>query len=92
MIANYGFNDGSGDFFITIDTDRCDGCRECVSVCPAQVLEVGEDPIDPLREEPVAFVADSMRKKIKFSCAQCKPVTDRPPLPCMVACPHEAIT
>ena len=26
MLANYGYKDASGDFFITIDTDKCDGC------------------------------------------------------------------
>ena len=31
MIANYGYKDGSGDWFISIDTDRCNGCGKC---CP----------------------------------------------------------
>ncbi len=92
MIANYGFTDGSGDFFITIDTDKCDGCGECVTACSVNCFEVGEDPNDPLRDEPVAIVVDSARKKLKFACGPCKPVSDRPPLPCVVGCPHEAIS
>ena len=32
MIANYGFKDGSGDWFIVIDTDKCNGCGKCVDV------------------------------------------------------------
>ena len=47
MLANYGYKDGSGDFFITIDTDKCDGCGDCVPACPAGCFEVGEDPNDP---------------------------------------------
>ena len=82
MIANYGFKDGTGDFFITIDTDKCDGCEACVQACPAGCFEVTEDPNDPLRDELVAIVSEAQRKKIKFACAQCKPVTGRPPLPC----------
>ena len=24
-IANYGYTDGSGDYYIIVDTDKCDG-------------------------------------------------------------------
>ena len=34
MKVNYGYNDGTGDYFITIDSGRCDGCEECVSLPP----------------------------------------------------------
>ena len=92
MIANYGYSDGSGTYLITIDTDKCDGCCRCLEFCPAGVLEVGPDENDPLREEPVAKVAEVERKKIKYSCAPCKPVSGRPELPCVRACPTAAIT
>ncbi len=92
MIANYGYKDGSGDFFLAIDTDRCDGCGDCVLACPGRVLGVGEDPNDPLREEPVAFVVEAHRKKLKYTCAPCKPDHNRPPLPCVQACKPEAIS
>jgi Fe-S-cluster-containing hydrogenase component 2 len=92
LIANYGYKDGSGDFFITIDTGKCDGCKACVRACPADCFEVGEDPNDPLRDEPVAIVCDAVRKKIKYVCGQCKPTAGRSPLPCMVACPQDAIS
>ena len=93
MLANYGYKDGSGEFFITIDTDKCNGCAECVSACPAGVLEVGEDENDPLNENPVAKVVREQRKKIKYSCGPCKPahgyrMTD---LPCVKACSPGAI-
>ncbi len=93
MLANYGYKDGSGEFFITIDTDKCDGCGECVSACPSSCFEVlDEDPNDPLREEPVAVVGEAQRKKLKYACAQCKPASDRPPLPCVEACSPGAIS
>lgn len=92
MIANYGYKDGSGDFFITIDTDKCDGCGDCVAACPAGCFEVGEDPNDPLRDEPTAIVTDEVRKKIKYVCGPCKPVKDRPVLPCIAACSPGAIS
>ncbi|MEW6266943.1 MAG: 4Fe-4S binding protein [Thermodesulfobacteriota bacterium] len=92
MIANYGFKDGTGDFFIAIDTDKCDGCSACVTACPAGCFEVGEDPNDPLNEQPVASVVETQRKKINFSCGPCKPVSNRPPLPCVSACPQDALS
>jgi Fe-S-cluster-containing hydrogenase component 2 len=91
MLANYGYKDGSGDYFITVDTDKCDGCAACVTACPCGVLEVGEDENDPFREEPVVRVSESHRKKIKYSCAPCKLVTGRKPLPCMESCDSAAI-
>jgi len=92
MIANYGYKDGSGDFFISINTDQCNGCGDCVKACPYAVLEIKMDENDPFREEPVVGVTNEHRKKIKYSCGPCKPVKSRPPLPCAEACPIRAIT
>jgi len=91
MKANYGYKDGSGDYFITVDTDVCDGCGKCVPACPAQVMEVGEDDNDPLNENNVAKVSNLQRKKIKYACAPCKPDHDRPEEPCKKACPKKAL-
>lgn len=92
MIAHYGYTDGSGDYFITIDTDRCDGCGACVKACPGQCLIVGPDPNDPLRNGLAAIVADAVRNRIKYACAPCKPTSVRPLLPCVRACKPEAIS
>ena len=93
MLANYGYKDASGDFFITIDTDKCDGCGDCVTACPVGVFEVlDEDPNDPMRDGPVAVVVADKKKKLKYECGACKPASDRPPLPCVEACKAEAIS
>ena len=93
MLANYGYKDASGDFFITIDTDKCNGCGDCVKACSADVFIVlDEDPNDPLRDDPVAVVADDKKKKVKYECNPCKPTLDRLPLPCVRACRGKAIT
>jgi ferredoxin len=92
MLANYGFKDGTGEWYLTIDTDKCDGCGRCVPVCPAGILEVGEDEFDPFRDEPVARVKQAERKKIRYSCAPCKPGYGEAPAPCVAACPTNAIS
>jgi Fe-S-cluster-containing hydrogenase component 2 len=92
MLANYGYQDGSGEYFITIDTEKCSGCGDCVKTCPAGVfVVVEEDPNDPLREEPVAMVAPDKKKKIKYECNPCKPSANRQILPCVQACKAGAI-
>jgi Fe-S-cluster-containing hydrogenase component 2 len=62
-----------------------------VEACPYDVYVTGEDPHDPFRDEPVAMVTDEHRKKLKYTCSPCKPVSDRPPLPCVAACKPGAI-
>ena len=87
MFANYGYKDGSGEFYITIDTDKCNGCAKCVEACPPKVLEIITNDYD----EVVAAVTDEHRRKIKYSCAPCKPVSGPRALPCQVACEPQAI-
>ncbi len=92
MIANYGFSDGSGDWYVVIDTDKCNACGKCSDVCPAKILKVGPDEIDIFREEPVAFVSHDERKKIKGRCSPCRPGHSAEPAPCVGICESKAIT
>jgi len=91
MIANYGYKDGSGDYFISIDTDKCNGCGDCIPACPATVLEMVENEFDPFAENMLAAVTEEHRKKIKYSCAPCKPTGGGKKLPCVMACELDAI-
>lgn len=93
MLANYGYKDASGDFFITIDTDLCDGCGDCVTACPTDIFQIlDKDPNDPMRDEPVTVVSVEKEKKLKYECSPCKPSTNRPPLACVEACKTRAIS
>ena len=88
MIAHYGYKDGSGEYFISIDTDKCIGCEgPCIKACPVGVLEMIEDDY----EDIVGAVTEEHRNKIKYSCAPCKPTTGEVTLPCLVACPNDAM-
>ena len=90
MIANYGYKDGSGEYFISIDTDKCNGCGDCVPVCPEKVLEIRENEFDPMAEDDMAAVTEEQRKKLSYACAGCKAnVMER--LPCVAACEMDAI-
>jgi len=93
VLANYGYEDGSGEYFITVDTDKCDGCGDCAQACPSGVfIIVDEDPYDVLSEEPVAMVVEVHRKRLKETCSPCKPARHRPLLPCVAACKAQALS
>jgi len=93
MLANYGYKDGSGDFFITIDTEKCNGCGECIPICPLKLFELVEDEFDIDSEMDVIAVKKDQTNKIKYSCAVCKPSSgyNLSDLPCVKACKPGAI-
>jgi Fe-S-cluster-containing hydrogenase component 2 len=86
-IANYGYTDGSGDYYIILDSDKCDGCGKCVEACPKDVLEVIEDDYGDM----VVIVKEEHSKNLKYVCAPCKPVSGPVELPCATSCPTVAI-
>jgi len=92
MKAFYGYKDGSGDWFIIIDSDRCDGCGRCAEACPADALEISEDAVDPLSEKSVARVKEGERKKIRYTCAPCQHGYGDAATPCAAACQPGAIS
>jgi ferredoxin len=92
MRAFYGYKDGSGEWFIIIDTDRCDGCGRCIEACPVDILEVGDDECDPLSEKHVARVKEGERKKIRYACAPCHPGYGEVLPPCAATCEARAIS
>jgi ferredoxin len=93
MIANYGYEDGSGFYYVTIDGDVCARCSHhgCISACPQGVYVIELDDYDDL----VAAVAEAARKRLRELCAVCKGQngsggTERK-LPCTAACPAGAL-
>jgi Fe-S-cluster-containing hydrogenase component 2 len=88
VITHYGYIDGSGEYFIVIDSDKCNGCHKCVEKCPQNALEMVTEFID-LEDKTVAAVSEEHRKKIRYTCAECKPQENQ--TPCVLACPQGAI-
>jgi len=89
MIANYGYSDAEGEFYITIDTALCPRCeaKPCMPACPEALIVEEEDPYG----DTGVAIDESKRKQLKYACSACKPDQDRPPLPCVTACPFDAI-
>ena len=88
MIANYGYEDGSGFYYITIDGQACAACadRACVAACPRRIYAVEADDYDDL----VAIVVEEARKRLRELCAECKGQNgdggEKRTLPCTSAC------
>lgn len=89
MIANYGYVDGSGEYYISINTDCCITCghRGCLNACPQHIFEIITDDYD----DEVAAIKSVFKNTLKYTCAPCKPTDHVPPLPCVTACTPGAI-
>jgi len=90
MIANYGYQDGSGKYFVTIDTGKCEDClgRWCVDACPQSLFLIEPDDYN----NEVATIEISVRKKLKEKCVPCKPAGGHEALLCVEACRPGAVT
>lgn len=78
MKVNYGYKDGAGDWFITLDTDKCDGCGDCIEACPADILELVENEYEVMSEQMIPAVKEEHKKSIRYDCSPCKsPSSDR---------------
>ncbi len=91
MIANFGYTDGSGEYYIMLDTDKCNGCGACVPACRAHILELRDNEYAPLAATKIVVVKDANRKRIKYDCAPCKPASAARALRCVTACKPGAI-
>ncbi len=92
MMLLQGIKDGSGEWFLIIDTDKCNGCGKCVDACPGTALELAPEDDDPFSDEQVVRVKEEERKKLRYTCAPCKPgYGDRPPA-CIASCESGALS
>jgi len=90
MIANYGFEDGSGEYYIRIDTAKCKSCneRKCVDRCPGKIFVLDVDDWD----DEIVIVKKDKCNLLKSICAECKPLRNRSELlPCEESCQLQAI-
>ncbi|MEE8470955.1 MAG: acyl-CoA dehydratase activase [Dehalococcoidia bacterium] len=88
MDAHYGYTDGTGDYFIVISTDRCDGCGNCVTACPARILIMAGDN----GRRPKATLKEESRKELAFLCPGYHSCSDAHDVNCHSVCTKEAIS
>ena len=86
--VHYGYTDGTGDYFITIDTGRCDGCGECVPACPSGIFEMVRDD----NGQPKARVKEAVRKKLAFLCPGFNSCSHDHEVNCHSVCRKDAIS
>lgn len=88
MKANYGYADATGEYYIQIDTDKCDGCGECVKACPEGLFEIMEDDYGKM----VAAVKEEARAKVGYLCPGFHLSCHRQAVNCQSVCRQNAIT
>lgn len=88
MIANYGYEDGSGHYYIKIDTSKCAECEEkgCIKACPEKLFATELDDYD----DEVVVIVEDRRNTLKTDCANCK--ADGKHELCVEACKFDAIS
>ncbi|OGO05822.1 MAG: hypothetical protein A2Y60_06075 [Chloroflexi bacterium RBG_13_54_9] len=88
MQAFYGYDDASGAYFITIDTEKCDGCGLCVTACRENVLEVAEDDYG----KAVAKVKDDVVSRVGYVCPGFEQGCSKRETSCHSVCHRKAIS
>ena len=88
IIAHYGYADGSGEYYIIIDTEICDGCGECVKACPQKIFDVVPDDYD----KPVAIVKEEMITSVGYLCPGYHRVCLDKEVNCHLVCQKGAIS
>ena len=88
MIAQYGYADGSGEYYIIIDTDKCDGCGECVRVCPKGIFDIAVDDYG----KSVAHVMEDVLKSLHYVCPGYHQKCANEENNCHEACAQDAIS
>lgn len=88
MIANYGYEDGSGHYYIKIDTSKCAACgsKGCISACPEKLFATELDDFD----DEVVLIREEVRHTLATDCANCKATGEKEP--CLKACTADAIS
>lgn len=87
MKVQYGYSDGTGEYFITIDYNLCNGCGECIKQCPAGIFIPEKDGAS-LR----AVVKEESRKRLAALCPGAGACPLGKTKSCQYLCPVKAVS
>jgi len=88
MKVQYGYSDGTGDYFITVNTGLCDGCGDCVKACPAGIFVVDRDDSG----QPKVRVKEEVRKRLSFLCPGFQSCSSKSEVNCHSVCQKDALS
>lgn len=93
MITYYGYTDGSGEYYVIVDGQKCSACGDCIPACPKGILQLSKELEDELDEEEklVVKVSPMYCKELRYVCALCKSPDSHVEAPCVSSCPAGAI-
>lgn len=91
MIVHFGYRDASGEYFVTLDAARCDGCGACIDACPKGALEKTTAFVE-LEDKTVAGVKEGFRRRLRETCSDCMRGRAPGPATCAAACERGCLT
>ncbi|MBI4843742.1 MAG: 4Fe-4S binding protein [Nitrospirae bacterium] len=42
-------------YIVTVDKSKCDGCEECVNLCPSEVFQMQDGKSEPVKPDECVF-------------------------------------
>jgi predicted CoA-substrate-specific enzyme activase len=84
---SYGYSDGTGEYYITVDNALCDGCGQCVPACPSGIFMMSPDGLGEMK----AIIREDVRKKLAFCCPGLEACRGAQAETCHSVCPRDAI-
>lgn len=82
----YGYDDGTGSYFISIDEALCSGCGKCVDICPAGIFTMFQR-----NGRNTSEVKEEARKRLPILCPGIEGCRKLNSITCQTVCNENAI-